>query len=129
MAAQTETTKPSPPEPKEYDDKGNPIYRFPPFPKVPGLIPFKDFKPSGIQNPPLGFPDGIERDGLGIPTIALKHPADDNEQDVRGKKRKKKKNKRRGGGDGAPIVNGRRLTWWEDWERDENSRDVREMDP
>ncbi|KAJ6453277.1 hypothetical protein C8R47DRAFT_1229075 [Mycena vitilis] len=46
-------------------------YTFPPFPPTPEavtLVPFKDF--TGYGTRPVGK-DGIERDGLGIPTIAL----------------------------------------------------------
>jgi hypothetical protein len=114
--------------PNDIDSNGNPIYKFPPFPKPPPgvtIIPFKDFKPSGIQRPALGFPDGIERDGLGIPTCTLKTQVDDNEH-VPGHKKKKRKNKKKGVG--MIGQNGQRKPWWEEWAEDEEQRVVRDID-
>lgn len=120
------------PAPNEIDVNGHPVYRFPPFPKPPPgvtIIPFKDFKPSGIQRPALGFPDDIELDGLGIPTCSLPTKPDVDGHVVGGAgKKKKKKSKKRGGVGGGVVQNGRRLPWWEEWAIDEQSRGVRELD-
>ncbi|KAJ7758703.1 hypothetical protein B0H16DRAFT_1535384 [Mycena metata] len=47
------------------------LYHFPPFPPIPRgvtIVPFKDFQEYGAR---VVGEDGIERDGLGIPTIRL----------------------------------------------------------
>ncbi|KAJ7758654.1 hypothetical protein B0H16DRAFT_1535205 [Mycena metata] len=47
------------------------LYHFPPFPPVPQgviIVPLKDFQEHGAR---VVGEDGIERDGLGIPTIRL----------------------------------------------------------
>ncbi|KAF8212335.1 hypothetical protein K438DRAFT_1806372 [Mycena galopus ATCC 62051] len=70
-------------------------YHFPPFPSAPQgvkIIPFKDFTEYGAR---VVGADGVERDGLGIPTIALKN---------------KKKEK--------PVATGGtslKREWWEGW--------------
>ena len=77
---------------------------------------FKDFKPKGIQVPiELDPENGVELDGLDIPTVELrvKHNTDESKT---GKKRKKKTKRPV---DGEPI---RRLTWWEEWEEGEEFR-------
>jgi hypothetical protein len=97
-----------------------PLLTFPPFPEVPkdsGLVPFKDFKPSGIQISVSGD-DGIELDGLGIPTVELRVKHDTDEPKT-GKKKKKSKSARTAGLDGEPA---KRLTWWEEWEEGEDLR-------
>ncbi|KAK7008384.1 hypothetical protein R3P38DRAFT_3590234 [Favolaschia claudopus] len=100
-------------------------FSFPPFPPVPKgvtLIPFKDFKGYGIQ-PFLGD-DEIERDGLGIPTIALstKHDTDLSKTDP----------SRSTMGRGMEKT-GRnefwRKEWWEDWEEGEDLRIYGPYDP
>lgn len=104
-----------------------PWLRFPPFPAVPPgvtIIPFKDFKPSGLpikaEDPE---PDHVEVDGLGIPTVVLKskHSLTGEEQ-ARSKKRRKKNAK--------VTVNGvtRQLLWFEDWAEGEDMR-VCHVDP
>ncbi|TFY67899.1 hypothetical protein EVG20_g3757, partial [Dentipellis fragilis] len=93
-------------------------FTFPPFPAPPpgvNIIPFKDFKPSGIRIPIDGDDFEQERDGLGIPTVELlvKHSTDNLE-----KKRRKKK-------PGAPQVTvdqGKPKTWWEQWDELEDVR-------
>ncbi|KAJ7189138.1 hypothetical protein C8R46DRAFT_1206230 [Mycena filopes] len=48
-------------------------HRFPPFPPTPPnatIVPFEAFEESG---PRVVGGDGIERDGLGIPTVVLRH--------------------------------------------------------
>ena len=128
------TAPPTPiPPANEIDANGNIVYRFPPFPQPPPgvtIIPFKDFKPAGIQVPALGFPDGIERDGLGIPTCALKVRVDDNEHVSGNPKKKKKKGRRKYTGSvaGGVQADRRRLPWWEEWAIDEDKRGVREFD-
>jgi len=96
-----------------------PLLTFPPFPPVAEgntLVPFKDFKPSGIQ---IFSGDGeVELDGLGIPTIELRVKHDTDEQKT-GTKKGKKKKKVVQAVDGEPV---RRLTWWEEWEEGEDLR-------
>ena len=100
-----------------YDDEGNPAFRFPPFPDPPAgvnIIPFKDFKPSGIQ---ISFGgDEVERDGLGIPTVMLPKLHDNESIPMKRKKFITKK-----------FPNGEerrqeRIDWWEDWETGEPQR-------
>jgi hypothetical protein len=98
-----------------------PLLTFPPFPPIAEghkLIPFKDFKPSGIQMFPGEGEGEIELDGLGIPTVELrvKHDADEPKT---GKRKGKKKKKIIETVDGEPV---RRLTWWEEWEEGEDLR-------
>ncbi|KAK7045315.1 hypothetical protein R3P38DRAFT_3434366, partial [Favolaschia claudopus] len=99
---------------------------FPPFPPVPKgvtLIPFKDFKEYGIQ--PFLNDDEIERDGLGIPTIALRvtHDTDLSKTDL----------SRVPMGSGmkqtAPTNGFGRKEWWEDWEEGEDLRIHGPYDP
>ena len=98
-----------------------PVLTFPPFPEVPAdsdLVPFKDFRPAGIQIS-LSGEDEIELDGLGIPTIELRVRHDTDEPKT-GKRKKKSKSART-----IAIENGepvKRLTWWEEWEEGEDLR-------
>ncbi|KAI0253445.1 hypothetical protein BJV78DRAFT_1194414 [Lactifluus subvellereus] len=102
------------------------MLRFPPFPIVPDgveLISFVSFKPSGIRVPideddENHDADEIERDGLGIPTIALrvKHTLDSVE------KKKKKKKKKVGGSQQVQVAPEKPKTWWEVWEEFEDIR-------
>ncbi|KAK7045289.1 hypothetical protein R3P38DRAFT_3259260 [Favolaschia claudopus] len=101
-------------------------FRFPPFPPVPKgvtLIPFNDFKGYGIQ--PFVGDDEIERDGLGIPTIALrvKHDVDESKTDL--------SNAPMGAGmkQTAPTNGFGRKEWWEDWEEGEDLRIHGPYDP
>jgi hypothetical protein len=104
--------------------------RFPPFPQVPDgveLIPFHLFRPSGIRVPiddedDVEVEDGqrapaemVERDGLGILTIALrvKHTTDNME--------KKKKRKRKNAAQQMQVAE-KPKTWWEIWEEIEEIR-------
>ncbi|KAJ3539694.1 hypothetical protein NM688_g6326 [Phlebia brevispora] len=101
-----------PPAPAPLADR----LQFPPFPKPPAgvkIIPFHEFKASGIQIAVAPEPDYVEVDGLGIPTLTLrvKHDLTETEQ------RKRKKGRRTAGG-----PSGQRLTWWEDWEQGESMR-------
>ncbi|TFY73076.1 hypothetical protein EWM64_g10936 [Hericium alpestre] len=94
------------------------MLRFPPWPAPPPgkkIIPFKEFKPVGIRISMDGDDDAPELDGLGIPTVPLlvKHGTDDLE-----KKRRKKK----GGASQVTVADGKRNTWWEDWEELEDVR-------
>ncbi|KAJ7056359.1 hypothetical protein C8F01DRAFT_1233934 [Mycena amicta] len=85
------------------------MHHFPPFPTVPDgvhIIPFAEFQEYGTK---IFGADGIERDGLGIPTIILPN---------RTKGGKKKKNRKKGGklaaaGTGTGVVG----EWWECWEK------------
>jgi hypothetical protein len=98
-----------------------PFFTFPPFPEVPadsGLVPFKDFRPSGIQISVSGDEE-IEVDGLGIPTVELRVKHDTDEPKTGKKKKKKSKSAKNAGLDGEPV---KRLTWWEDWEEGEDLR-------
>jgi hypothetical protein len=98
-----------------------PLLTFPPFPEVPadsGLVPFKDFKPAGIQISVSGDNE-IEIDGLGIPTVELRVKHDTDEPKTGKKKKKKSKSAKTGGVDGEPV---KRLTWWEEWEEGEDLR-------
>jgi hypothetical protein len=100
------------------------MLRFPPFPVLPDgvtLLSFNAFRPSGIRVPIDDDDDprvdGIEVDGLGIPTIALrvKHVADNAE--------KKKKRKKKGGAAmSVQVAPERPKTWWEVWEDLEDIR-------
>jgi hypothetical protein len=102
--------------------------RFPPFPSAPDgiqVISFQLFRPSGIRVPidedddnyQHGLGNEIERDGLGIPTIALrvKHTTDNLEKK---KKRKKKVN----GAQQVQVAPEKPKTWWEVWEELEDIR-------
>jgi hypothetical protein len=73
-------------------------YRFPPFPPAPEgvkIVPFKAFTEYGTR---VVGPDEVERDGLGIPTIALPKKKEKNDKTVVVKN--------------GPSV---RKDWWEDW--------------
>ncbi|KAJ7137387.1 hypothetical protein C8R43DRAFT_1109921 [Mycena crocata] len=75
-------------------------YTFPPFPPAPPgfKIPaFKDFQEFGTRI----VKDGIEHDGLGIPTIRLPPPT------KKGKSKKKKSH---------ALQTGPKKEWWEEWE-------------
>ncbi|KAJ7202550.1 hypothetical protein GGX14DRAFT_653628 [Mycena pura] len=92
-------------------------YRFPPFPEAPegvAPIPFKDFKESGIQV--FTADDEAEKDGLGIPTIALrvKHDMDVSKTNSNYKKKPVREM--------AAARPGWRNEWWEDWEEGEDLR-------
>ncbi|KAJ7860914.1 hypothetical protein B0H13DRAFT_2568768 [Mycena leptocephala] len=85
------------------------LFHFPPFPPVPEgvkIIPFKDFREHGTR---VVGEDKIERDGLGIPTIALMN------------KDKKKKAKSMN----ATMNGSLKKEWWENWEASSESFLVR----
>jgi hypothetical protein len=100
--------------------------RMPPFPAPPpgvAIMPFKDFKASGIRVPVDEIGDevepeegAVEVDALGIPTVVMrvKHTMDKTEKFKRRKKAK------------APAVTTADLakprTWWEEWEESEQFR-------
>lgn len=89
--------------------------RFPPFPTPsPGveIVPFTQFKPSGVQINVESVADAEELDGLGMPTVTLRA-----RHEMDRKKRKK----------AAPTVvqpNGvvRKLYWFEQWAEGEDLR-------
>ncbi|KAI0677197.1 hypothetical protein C8Q78DRAFT_1073923 [Trametes maxima] len=99
-------------------DTDRPWLTFPPFPKPPpgvDLISFSDFKPTGIVLVPEtadAEPEQVERDGLGIPTVALRVRHDLTSMD------KRKRKKTRVGQDGTV----RSAPWYEEWAEDENTR-------
>lgn len=91
-------------------------YTFPPFPVVPEgvkIIPFKDFQERGIQVQIFDTVDEIERDGLGIPTVALRVKHDTDVSKTNPARRKSAKE--------APRP-GFKKEWWEDWEEGEDLR-------
>ncbi|KAL5487575.1 hypothetical protein ACEPAI_5683 [Sanghuangporus weigelae] len=97
----------------ELDANDFPYYKWPPFPDPPDnvrIIPFNEFKPSGIQ---ISFNDEVEVDGLGIPTVRLPI-IHDNEAPPR----KKKKTKLTAAGEEIR----QRSNWWEEWEEGEEQR-------
>lgn len=101
----------------EIDENGIPYYRMPPFPDPPEgvhIVPFSEFKESGIQiRDPLADDDEIEIDGQGIPTVALgvKH-----DLDIVSKAKKKNKKPKTT----APAAP--RPPWYEEWEAGEDLR-------
>jgi hypothetical protein len=105
-----------------------PFIIFPPFPTPPPgvtLIPFKDFRPRGIQlfSEATGGLDeeDMELDGIGIPTVELrvKHSTDECKSNTRKRKRKKKTT----AADGIPA---KKLPWYEEWEEGEDLRITKE---
>ncbi|KAK7696124.1 hypothetical protein QCA50_000767 [Cerrena zonata] len=117
MSAATETqneTQPTPIDPPSFEA---PWLTFPPFPGPPPgvtLIPFSEFKPTGLFIR-MEEDDGPEIDPLGIPTVTLlvKHALTEEEQ-IR--KKKKRKTTVKIGGEV------RRLIWYEEWEEGEHMR-------
>ncbi|KAH7887308.1 hypothetical protein F5I97DRAFT_816422 [Phlebopus sp. FC_14] len=106
-----------------------PLLTFPPFPAPPegvSIMPFKDFKPRGIQlfsasmkvDGAADEDNDAELDALGIPTVELrvKHSTDVCKSSAR-KKRKKKK--AAAAANSAPV---KRPPWYEEWEEGENLR-------
>ncbi|KAH7922047.1 hypothetical protein BV22DRAFT_1121726 [Leucogyrophana mollusca] len=97
------------------------VIKFPPFPDPPEgvtILPFKDFKPNGIQLfAHAGDDDDVELDGLGIPTVELrvKHETDDPKSNSR-KRRKKKKSS------AVAAQPGKKLLWYEEWDEGEHLR-------
>ncbi|CAK5272902.1 unnamed protein product [Mycena citricolor] len=88
-------------------------YNFPPFPEPPtGIVitPFKAFVECGTQI--TRGEDGIERDGLGIPTILLATTRSD------GLKRKSKKKKNKG-------IGVRKGPWWTEYEKENEVQGTR----
>ncbi|PBK63443.1 hypothetical protein ARMSODRAFT_1088514 [Armillaria solidipes] len=81
--------------------------RFPPFPQPPEgieIISFKDYKEVGILKE---TPDRVERDALGIPTVAMKtvHATD-----------RCKTNAQSNGKDTKKSGSKASREWWHDWE-------------
>ncbi|TDL30022.1 hypothetical protein BD410DRAFT_780545 [Rickenella mellea] len=100
----------------EIDERGVPYYRFPPFPDTPPgvqIVPFDQFKPSGIVMDM--DPDALEVDGLGIRTVRLKAKHNNEGTPVVKKKAKKVKLPT-----GEQIT--RRSPWWEEWAEGEDLR-------
>ncbi|EIW76399.1 hypothetical protein CONPUDRAFT_84977 [Coniophora puteana RWD-64-598 SS2] len=117
--------------------------RFPPFPPVPDgatIVPFIQFRASGIQVTCIPLPenggaeDDIERDALGVPTVELAKYHDTDAPKTDARKRRVAKAPHRfhfgsGGGKGkkgkskgsAAVVdqNGNAVPWYEEWEAGE----------
>ena len=98
----------------KYDENGVPMYVWPPLPTPPPgvtILPFKEFKPSGIQIE-SSLNDDVELDGMGIPTAPLSVNHDNS-----GKRSKKRRVK---------LVDGQevyvRYIWHEEWEIGEAQR-------
>src|ERR1700722_15184812 len=94
------------------NDDEQPFLKFPPFPAPPPgrrIEPFKGFKGYGIQKL---CKNGVEVDGVGIPTVELpnKHSTDQCKTDATRKKKPKKV-------DARP-----KKEWWEIWEECEHAR-------
>ena len=111
---------PSPPDPLIPKFVPDDRLTFPPFPTPPPgvtITPFKNFKEIGIQ---MFAKDGddVERDGLGIPTIALRvrHDADVCKTETKRKKPAKVDSK------AASSIPGAKLEWWEEWMDTEDQR-------
>ncbi|KAH0840312.1 hypothetical protein J3R83DRAFT_1323 [Lanmaoa asiatica] len=102
--------------------------KFPPFPGPPPgvtIMPFKHFKPRGIQlfsEPKTGGNGAVEEedaelDALGIPTVELrvKHATDE----CKSNPRKKRKKKKAAAMETVPV---KKLPWYEEWEEGEDLR-------
>ncbi|CAL1700064.1 unnamed protein product [Somion occarium] len=105
------------PDPAAAAEPQIPWLSFPPFPEPPpgvSVIPFTEFKPSGLYMR-MEDEDSPEVDPLGIPTVTLgvKHSLTEEEQ---ARKKKKKKTVYRAGG----VI--KRVLWFEEWEDGENLR-------
>lgn len=109
--------------------------RFPPFPPAPKgvkITSFKDYKETGIK---LSCPndDGIEVDGLDIPTVEIqhKHATDNCKTDaVREKESqpgvimpKKRKLKAK------VLINAAARKWWEIWQDEEGGKFTGKYNP
>ncbi|KAF8139006.1 hypothetical protein EV363DRAFT_555296 [Boletus edulis] len=109
-----------------------PFIKFPPFPEPPpgvAIMPFKNFKPRGIQlflelkkdgSDPADEED-VELDALGIPTVELriKHTTDE----CKSGPRKKRKKKKAAMVEAAPV---KKLPWYEEWTEGEDLRVTKE---
>jgi len=95
------------------DDKYEP--RFPPFPTYTG-IPYKDFVESGIRL--RSEADGIERDGMNVPTVALskRHEMDNPKTDATNHRTALKHVVM------AQSVAKANMPWWQQWEADDAAR-------
>ncbi|KAJ6555442.1 hypothetical protein DFH09DRAFT_1280454 [Mycena vulgaris] len=94
-------------------------FHFPPFPAAPEgvtIVPFKDFQEHGIQIQLFEAEDEVERDSLGIATVALrvKHDTDVSKTNPNRKKKSAKEM--------IAARPGFRKEWWEDWEEGEDLR-------
>ena len=102
--------------PVDFDEKGVPLYDWPPFPQPPpgvSILPFKEFKPQGIlirMNE-----EDEELDGEGIPTVrlAVKHDGD---------KKQRKKKKKPAAIDQATQS---QIPWYEHWAEGEELRNFK----
>ncbi|KLO05354.1 hypothetical protein SCHPADRAFT_1002955 [Schizopora paradoxa] len=104
----------------KFDEQGVPIYNFPPFPDPPpsvAIMPFKKFKPRGIQMKNELDEDAIEVDGEGRPMIQLKVKHDLSKPPM---KKKKKSKTATTTNPGEKII--KRFIWYEDWAEGEELR-------
>ena len=113
---------PPPPDPHTPKPFSDDRLTFPPFPTPPpGVIitPFKNFKENGIH---MFAKDGddVERDGLGIPTIALRvrHDTDVCKTETKRKKPPAKVDPSKT----ASSIPGAKPEWWEEWMDTEDQR-------
>ncbi|KAG6836029.1 hypothetical protein H0H93_012174, partial [Arthromyces matolae] len=98
---------------------------FPPFPQPPPgvtITPFKDFKEHGIQMFPTEN-DDVERDGLGIPTVALSKKHDTDKCKTETTRKRKVENII------ASKAPGVRKEWWELWMENEDLKRTGPYDP
>lgn len=108
-----------------------PFIKFPPFPEPPPgvtIMPFKDFKPRGIQlfsepkkcGHDAADEEDAELDALGIPTVELrvKHATDE----CKSSSRKRRKKKKAAVIEAVPV---KKLPWYEEWEEGEDLRVTR----
>ena len=106
-----------------FDDNGVPYYKFPPFPSpLPGrsIVPFKDFKSSGIQIDIMD--DAEEVDGRGILTVSLNVKHDNTGTLPKAKKRKIRKTT-------EEVITPKSSKWWEEWAEGEQLRSSFYYDP
>ncbi|PFH50420.1 hypothetical protein AMATHDRAFT_61135 [Amanita thiersii Skay4041] len=111
------------------------MIKFPPFPTAPPgvtITPFNQYKETGIKLF-CSNEDGIEVDGLGIPTVELlkKHNTDKCKTDAQKKKKEKQAN--------APAKPApkpsplppppRQKSWWEVWKEEEPSKHAGPYNP
>ena len=101
-----------------------PLLRFPPFPVAPDgvkIVPFKDYKESGIQMFTSVGEEEVETDGRGLPTVPLrvKHDTDVCKSNAKRKREKKNYAREATSNSARPA---RKFDWWEQWEEAEDLR-------
>jgi hypothetical protein len=111
------------------ENAGEFFLRFPPFPTPPSgvtILPFKKFKEHGIMA--LSNEEGMEVDGLGIPTVELriKHDTDVCKSNAKRSKETKTSTKASGQSSGSVV---KKKEWWETWAESETSRSSYSYNP